>query len=103
MSYQGKTVRIEGIICLQHMRDAFDAAIALDEAGFEAEIIWEAIDDDSDAGFMKVARDVECDADTSTMEGFWSPAAAAAMDAFHAQVEALVDPFDGRLDEWGVS
>ena len=92
MSYQGKTVRIDGIICFQHMRDALNAAIVLDEAGFEAEIIWEAIDDYSDAGFLKVARNVKCNAEEEAL-----------VDAFHTHVEALVDPFDGRLDEWGVS
>jgi hypothetical protein len=84
------TKQIDGIVCFQHMRDALDAAIALNEAGFDTEILWEAIDDYSDAGFMKVARYADCDTDT-------------ALDAFHDQVEALVDPFDGWLDEWGFS
>jgi regulator of ribonuclease activity B len=90
-------MRIDGVICFQHMREALDAAIALNEAGFEAEILWEAIDDYSDAAFMKVARDVVCDADVTTM------AAHPALDAFHDQVEALVDPFSGWLEEWGFS
>jgi hypothetical protein len=72
------------------MRDALDAAIVLDDAGFESEILWEAIDDYSDAGFMKVARNVDCDTDS-------------ALDAFHDQVEALVCPLGGMLDEWGFS
>jgi hypothetical protein len=85
-----KPTRIYGIVCFQHMRDALNAAIALNEAGFDTEILWEAIDDDSDAGFMKVTRNTDCDTDT-------------ALDAFHDQVEALVDPFDGWLDEHGFS
>ena len=72
------------IVCFQHMRDALDAAVVLEEAGFDTEILWEAIDDESDAGFMKVTRY----ADTT-------------LDTFHAQVEALVDPFDGLPDEHG--
>jgi hypothetical protein len=87
------------------MRDALDAAIVLDDAGFESEILWEAIDDYSDAGFMKVARDVTCEADVTTM------AAVPVLDAFWDQVEALIGPFEGHVEEcafdgiseeWGV-
>jgi hypothetical protein len=80
--------QIDGTVCFQHMRDAFDAAIVLAEAGFDTEIDWDAIDDYSDAAFMKVAR--YADATTAAVE-----------DAFWAQVQALVDPFEGDLDDVG--
>jgi hypothetical protein len=95
--------RIEGIVCFQHMSGALDAAIALHEAGFETKIDQDAIDLYSDAAFMTVWREVECDADTSTMEGFLSPAATAAINAFDAHVIALVDPFEGDCIEMGFS
>jgi Regulator of ribonuclease activity B len=82
--------RIDGTVCFQHMRDALDAATVLNDAGFDVEILWERIDDYSDAGFMKVERYAHCDTD-------------AAADAFYDQVQALVDPFDGQLDDWGFS
>jgi hypothetical protein len=37
------------------MRDALNAATVLNDAGFDVEILWERIDDYSDAGFMKVS------------------------------------------------
>jgi hypothetical protein len=79
--------QIDGTVCFQHMRDALAAAIVLTEAGFDTEIDWDAIDDYSDAAFMKVARYAD---DTDT-----------AVKAFWAQVQALVDPFDGDLDDVG--
>ena len=46
------------------MRDALAAVIVLTEAGFDTEIDWDAIDDYSDAAFMKVARYAD-DTDTA--------------------------------------
>jgi hypothetical protein len=87
--------QIYGIICFQHMRDALNAADVLAEAGFDTEILWEAIDDYSDAGFMKVTRY----ADTAALDDdvLDDPA----LDAFRDRVDALVGPFDGLLDECG--
>ena len=52
------------------------------------QILLGSIYDYSDAGFMKVARNADRDTDT-------------ALNAFHDQVKALVDPFNGWLEEWG--
>jgi hypothetical protein len=90
-----KQRQISGIITFQHMRDALSAADVLEEAGFDTEILWEAIDDYSDAGFMKVARYADCEAPDDDVLN--NPA----LDAFWKQVEALIDPFDGLLDEVG--
>jgi hypothetical protein len=59
--------RIDGTVCFQHMRDALNAATMLDDAGFDVEILWERIDDYSDAGFMKVERYAHCDTDARQM------------------------------------
>jgi hypothetical protein len=95
---------IDGIICFQHMRDAYDAAIALENAGFEIEIQHdEAIDPYSDAAFMSVWRYVDIDADAfeAPPKGYGSPVAIAAVDAFWKEVQAIVDPFNGDLDNAG--
>jgi hypothetical protein len=87
---------IGGEVYFQHMKDIFDAAVVLEEAGFDTEIIWQDIDDDSDSGSMKVTRYVDTDtAPDNAVLGH------PALKAFYNQVSALVDPFGGELMEWG--
>jgi hypothetical protein len=96
---------ISGLVIFQHMREAFDARAALEEAGFAVKILHEVIDDFSDAGFMRVARYADCDdgPDEAPVEGQVRPRwGNPALDAFDKQVRDLIAPFlDADLDEVG--
>jgi hypothetical protein len=92
------TTTIDGIIMLQHMRDAVEVANALDDAGFETEIRHDMIDDYSDACFLAVWRHVDIDTQVLTViQALQSPVAK----AFWKEVEAIIGPFDGILDDVG--